>query len=272
MVNADTADRADRAMTTRTSRSGTLLRIGCLAALLASCGRAAASTAAAPTQADAEAALRKNTQSLLNAIAPGDTATWNRLIDSTAIFVDENDKVYDKPQMLAQLKPLGPGLVGNLAIDDFVVKLHGTTAVVAHEDNEYLNYHGQIIRSRFRNTDVWEKQGDEWREISSMVLAVLKDPPAITLDHASLCAYNGRYAMTDSIVATMQCSGDSLVVKRDAHPDRVFLPETRDVFFEPGAPRTRRIMQRDASGRVIGFVDRREARDIVWKRTGGGAS
>jgi hypothetical protein len=226
---------------------------------------------APPSQQTAEAELRKNTQALLDAIAPGDTAVWNRLLDSAAITVDENDVVRTKAEMLAELKPLAPGLEGNLAIDDFRVKLHGNTAIVAHEDNEYLNYHGQILRSRFRNTDTWLRKGGEWRQISSMVLAVLKDPPAVPLDRATLCGYNGRYAMTDSIVATVQCAGDSLVVKRDGRPNRVFRPELRDVFFEPGQPRTRRIFQRDANGRVSGFVDRREARDLTWKRTGDAA-
>ena len=78
--------------------------------------------------------------------------------------------------------------------------------------------------------------------------------------------------MTDSIAATLQCSGNSIVMKREGRPDRVFLPETRDVFFEPGAPRTRRIFQYDTLGRAIGFVDRRESRDISWIRKSGGGS
>jgi hypothetical protein len=212
--------------------------------------------------------LRANTQALLDAIAPGDTAVWNRLLDPAAIQVDENDVVRTKPEILASLQPLGPGLVGNLAIDDFKVALHGNVAVVTHEDNEYLDYHGQVIRSRFRMTDTWVDGANGWRLLGSQVLAVQKDPPSIELDHATLCGYNGRYAMTSDITATMQCAGDSLVMKRTGHPDRFFLPEVRDVFFERGQPRTRRIFQRDAEGRITGFADRREERDIVWKRLG----
>lgn len=219
-----------------------------------------------------EAELRRNTQSLLDAIAPGDTAVWNRLLDPAAILVDENDVVRSKSQFIDALKPLGPGLVGHLAIDEFRVALHGDVAVVTHEDKEYLDYHGQIIRSRFRNVDTWVHDARGWREIGSQTLAVLQDPPSIRLDHAALCGYNGRYAMTKDIVATLQCAGDSLVMKRQGHPDRTFLAEARDVFFERGAPRTRRIFQYDASGHVTGFVDRREARDIAWKRIGAAGS
>jgi hypothetical protein len=74
--------------------------------------------------------------------------------------------------------------------------------------------------------------------------------------------------MTDAIVATLRCTGDSLLMQRPGRPDRVFLAESRDVFFEPGQPRTRRIFQYDAQGQVSGFVDRREARDVAWRRIG----
>lgn len=213
-----------------------------------------------------DSVLRSNTQALLNAVAVGDTAVWNRLLDPGVIQVDENDVVRGKAAILAALQPLGPGLVGNLAIDDFRVAHHGNVAVVTHEDNEYLDYHGQIIRSRFRMTETWLDGSDGWRLISSQVLAVQKDPPAIKLDHATLCGYNGRYAMTADIVGTMACAGDSLVMKRAGHADRYFLAEVSDVFFEPGQPRTRRIFQRDAAGQIKGFVDRREERDIAWRR------
>lgn len=221
-----------------------------------------------PSQSGVEAELRHDTQVLLDAIAPGDTAVWDRLLDSTAVQIDENDVVRDKAHILAELEPLPPGLVGHLEIDDFQVVLHGNVAVVTHEDQEYLDYHGQVIRSRFRMTDTWLNATAGWREIASQTLAVLQDPPSIRLDYATLCSYNGRYAMTDAIVATLRCAGDSLLMQRPGRPDRVFLAESRDVFFEPGQPRTRRIFQYDAQGQVSGFVDRREARDVAWRRIG----
>jgi Domain of unknown function (DUF4440) len=226
----------------------------------------ACSAQQATAQSSVDAELRRNTQTLLDAIAPGDTAIWNRLLDPRVIQVDENDSVRTKAQILADLRPLGPGLKGHLDIDDFRVANTGDVAVVTHEDAEYLDYHGQIIRSRFRMTDTWVRSSDGWRLIGEQVLAVLKDPPAIRLDHATLCGYAGRYAMTSEIVATIQCVDDHLVMTRAGRPERTFVAEATDVFFEPGSPRTRRIFQRDAHGRVTGFVDRREARDVAWKR------
>jgi ketosteroid isomerase-like protein len=204
---------------------------------------------------------------LLDAIAPGDVTVWDKLLDPAALQVDENDVVRGKSEILAELKPLLPGLVGHLAIDDFRVVVSGDVAVVTHEDNETLEYYGQMIRSRFRMTDTWHKTPEGWRQLASQVLAVLQDPPSVSLDHATLCKYAGRYALTNTIVANIRCTGDKLIIERAGRPDRIFVAEVKDVFFEPGQPRTRRIFLRDAQGRVTAFVERREARDVLWKRT-----
>jgi hypothetical protein len=212
--------------------------------------------------------LRQNTQALLDAITDGDARVWDRLLDARAIQVDENDVVRTKSELLATIKPLGPGLTGKLEIDDFRVALAGKVAVVTHEDKEYLDYHGQVIHSRFRMTDTWIRTPSGWRQLGSQELAVLQDPPAMALDESVLCSYAGRYALTDQIIGTMQCREGELIFERAGRPERRFLAEVPDVFFEPGAPRTRRIFLRDRDGRVTGFVDRREARDIVWTRIG----
>jgi len=152
------------------------IAIALIAALTAGTTVCAAAFSGETTAVAAE--LRRSTQALLDAIAPGDTAVWDRLLDENAIQVDENDVVRSKEEILAELKPLGAGLVGHLAIDDFRVVEHGASAVVTHEDDEYLDYHGQVIRSRFRMTDTWISSPLGWRQVSSQVLAVLQDPPA----------------------------------------------------------------------------------------------
>lgn len=214
-----------------------------------------------------EAELRRNTTELLNAIAPGDVAVWDRLLDPRAIQTDENDVVRDKAQILAELHPLGPGLVGNLSIDEFRVARRGDVAVVSHEDREYLDYHGQEIHSRFRMTDTWVRSAAGWRLLGSQVLAVLADPPAIPLDRTLLCSYTGDYQLTPELKATIRCEGGELVFERTGKPARHFRAEVADVFFEPGAPRTRRIFLRDSHGTVDRFAERREARDVMWTRT-----
>jgi len=169
-------------------------------------------------------------------------------------------------EALRDLTPLPPGLVGSIRVDSFRVTLHGDTAIVAHEDQEQLDYHGQPLHTRFRNLDVWRRTAAGWSLIGQQTSAVLHDPPSVALSRADLCAYSGRYRLTDTIVATIACDADGLVATREGRPPSHYRAEVRDVFFAPGQPRSRRIFRRDAAGLITGFADRREGEDIVWRR------
>jgi ketosteroid isomerase-like protein len=232
----------------------------CLACTLTPCSAAPDSAAAT------EQALRDATRQLLDAIAPGDVAVWDRWLDPAVLQVDENDTVRGKAEILKEIQPLPKGLVGHLKIAEFRMALAGDVAVVTHEDDESLDYFGQMLRSRFRMTDTWHRTAAGWRLLGSQVLAVHQDPPAVALEAATLCAYAGRYMLTPEISVTARCEGQGLVFERAGRASRTFLPELKDQFFEPGQPRTRRLFQRDAAGAITGFVDRREERDIRWKR------
>lgn len=250
------------------SRSGHFLAVACFALLGAVPAGPTDAATSAPPLSPVALELKRSTQALLDAIAPGNVAVWDRLIDENAIQVDENDVVRNKHEMLSALQPLGPGLVGYLTIDDFRVVVHGVTAVITHEDDEYLDYHGQILRSRFRMTDTWVHSPGGWRLLASQVLAVLRDPPERKLEPSVLCGYSGTYELTTDIKGVMRCGDGELLFERPGKPARHFRAELRDVFFEPGQARTRRIFIRDGRDEIAGFVDRREARDVLWRRTG----
>ncbi|KRA77035.1 hypothetical protein ASD78_05345 [Lysobacter sp. Root667] len=222
------------------------------------------SPAAAQTSTETE--LRRLTQENLDAIAPGLVEVWQRNAHERLVHVDENGIARNKADFLAELKPLPAGLVGSLAIDRFAVTDLGDTAVVTHEDLETLDYHGQTLRSRWRQTDTWVRGGDGWKLVGEQVLALQTDPPTVALTSAQLCGYNGTYRLTDKIRATLRCDTGVLIGEREGRAPTSYRAEIADVFFAPGQPRTRRIFQRDAQGRIVGFVDRREGLDIRWTR------
>lgn len=217
-------------------------------------------------QSSAEVELRRIVQELLDAVAPGNVAVWQRYLHERVIHVDENGTVRTKTELLAEFSPLPPGLVGRIAVDRFNIQTHGDIAVVAYELQEHLDYHGQILRSRFRASDTWLRTAEGWRLLAEQVSAVLKDPPSVKLTQQQLCEYNGSYAMTAQITATIRCTQDGLTVERSDRKPAQYLAEIADLFFVPGQPRTRRIFVRDAQGKVVGFVDRREGEDVRWSR------
>jgi hypothetical protein len=226
--------------------------------------------AAAPVAAAADpaltAVLQAKTQAMADAIAAGDKAVWLAATDPALIFVNENNEVMTRDALLKDFAPLPPGLVGSIKVMDYRLQRHGDSAVATYVADESLDYHGQAIKTQFRTTDSWRLAAGKWRMVSSMTLAVLKDPPAIALPAAALADYAGHYDLTSAIHYNIRVDGARLLGARDGGKEVELKAEAADLFFVPGSPRSRKVFFRDAAGHVTGFADRREGNDIVWRR------
>jgi hypothetical protein len=222
----------------------------------------------AASPGDVRATLRTQTQAYLDAIGSGDRPVWDRLLAADATYFDENGAVFDKAAIIKQLDPLPAGISGRLAIAKFEVRaLDGNLAVAFHEDHETEDYHGALVVTDYRMLDTWRRDGDRWLLVSSAVQAVLRDPPAIALPAAQLDDYVGTYRLGSELAYTIRRDGATLVGERvGSGKPAELLVEVRDVMFTAGAPRSRKVFFRDDAGRVTGYGDRREGRDIVWRR------
>lgn len=210
--------------------------------------------------------LRAKDQMLLDAIAPGDRKVWDQALAGDAVYVDETGTVMNRAEFLKQLEPLPPGASGTLQIASYSAHVSGDLAIVVHTDEEQENYHGQTLHSTYLTTETWRREAGEWKLYLGHVYAVLKDPPAISIPTEALQKYEGRYVAGPDLVYIIQWDGKQLVGGRQGGSMKPLLVEMRDVLFVPGEPRIRKIFQRDTTGSIAGFVDRRESWDLVWKR------
>ncbi len=237
-----------------------------LARMLALLLSATIAVAAPAPAADTPATLRAMDQALLDAIAPGDRATWDRALAADAVYVDENGTVYDRAAFLEELEPLPKGLAGHIAITGYDVRLHGGTALVVMKLDEHEDYFGLALRAGYVMTETWERRDDAWRLAMVHAYVVAADPPAVALPAATLDEYVGRYAGPGGAVYEIRREGDRLVGGRAGKTASPLLAEMADLLFVAGQPRSRRVIQRDAAHRVSGFIDRREGEDIAWTR------
>ncbi|HEU5250964.1 MAG TPA: DUF4440 domain-containing protein [Thermoanaerobaculia bacterium] len=223
-----------------------------------------------PTRDSAAAAeLKRATQELLSAIAPGNWSVWEKYLDESILYTAEDGRTFTKAQLREEMRPLPPGYSGSIEVESADVRQYGDTAVVSHEDLEREEVFGQKLVSRYHATDTWVRRAGKWRLVASQVLVRLQDPAPATIDPKVLDAYVGRYEISPSASFTVTREGDRLFGERNGRPRQPLLPETETVFFTPGAPRTRKLFVRDADGRVTRMIDRRDGRDIVWTRAEG---
>jgi hypothetical protein len=228
---------------------------------------AAIQTAAVePDPASVQQRLRANDQALLDAIAPGDRAVWERLLAKDAVYVDENGAVLHREQFLAALKPLPAGNSGHIDIVHYEATIRGNVALVIHKDDERENYHGIALHAEYLMTETWVKEGAEWRLALVHAYVVAKDPPAIKTSAKALGEYEGRYRAAPDLGYVIRRDGDHLVGDREGLPPVTLAQESADVFFVQGKPRDRKIFRRDADNKIVDFVDRREGEDLVFVR------
>lgn len=212
------------------------------------------------------ATLQRATQELMDAIAPGERAVWEHYTDPALTFVSEDNEVKDRAQVLEELKPLPSGSSGWIMVEEFHCTDFGQFATTTYVVNEHESVEGHELHARYRGSDAWRRTQAGWRLVGAQVFAIPQDPPRAQLPPERLADYEGRYMLSPATQQTIRRDGDHLVAERSGRPAQLLLPESMDVFFTPGRPRTRRIFRRAADGQVSGFADRREGTDLPWTR------
>lgn len=215
---------------------------------------------------DVSALLLRKTQAFSDAGQQGDAAVMDRVLDEHVVFFNEGGDQATKQDMVSSAKPPPRGVSTRMTVTDWNCQVHGDVAVASFIDDQVQDFHGQPFHARYRSVETWLKEGEDWKMIGSQTLALQEDPPAVALPAKALDDYVGDYQAGPDVKFTFARNGDDLTASLNGGPPSVQKAELRDVFFTPGRARQRKIFQRDASGRITGFVSRREGHDIVFKR------
>jgi hypothetical protein len=228
-----------------------------------------AALAAAPALAagnDVSALLLGKTQAFSDAGPIGDGKAMAALADARLVFFNENGDQATRAD-LASITP-GPsnGVTMHMSVTDWDCQLHGNVAVTSFIDNAARSdAKGQTTHARYRSVETWLHDGDDWRMIGSETVALIDDPAAVSV--AAVDDYVGTYRADSGLTFTFARTGGDLAATTGGQPLTVQKAEARDIFFTPGGARAIKIFQRDASGKVTGFVYHRAGQAILFTRT-----
>lgn len=234
--------------------------------LAALAGAVAIAPPPSPASEDVAAVLQRQAQELLDALAPGERAVWDRYLDARALYTTEEGTVLSKSEMLEQMRGLPAGVSGTIRVTDFKVAEHGPVAVTTYVVDEHEIYYGHPLHCQYRTTETWLKTEAGWRLIAGQVLALRTDPPEVPLTPQQLEAYVGRYSLTPTITYEIRRRAGGLEGQQTGREPEALRAEAPDVLFVPGKPRYRKVFLRGPDGRVKGFAERREAWDLNWTK------
>jgi Domain of unknown function (DUF4440)/Domain of unknown function (DUF3471) len=211
--------------------------------------------------------LKRATQELLDAIAPGDAAVWRKYLADGCLYTDEEGNVKTKEDLLNELKPLPKGYIGSIKMGEPKVFIHDHVIVMSHRDREELELYGQTLITWFHSTDTWVRQKDgQWKLGAVQVMAIPNERKPMAVSPKILDDYVGQYQLASDVTYTITREGDKLFGQRTGRAKEELLPLYADTFYRKGVWRGEKMFERDGKGKVIRMLDRRENNDLVWQK------
>lgn len=140
--------------------------------------------------------------------------------------------------------------------------------MVVHRDDEQETCDGIALHASYIMTATWLHRNGAWKLALVHAYVVARDPPEVAVPARMLADYVGRYALGDGVFFVITLKGEGLLGGTAGRPPGPLRTEAPDLLFIPGQPRIKLLFRRGADHRVIDFVLRREAEDLIYKKIG----
>lgn len=211
---------------------------------------------------DDAAIVKRQAQEFSDASGSGDAKTLEKYLDDKVVFMNEGGDMATKHDIVSSATPSPAGMSNKLVISDFDIQIDRDIAVTSFTDSSTFTAYGQTYHAAYKSIEVWRKKHGNWLMISSQTLAVPVDPPSIAQSDAELDEYVGTYQAGSALSVKIERDGKGLISSTNGGKPTELLVEVSNVLFTPGQPRQRRVFERNASGKIRGFVSRREGHDL----------
>jgi hypothetical protein len=208
----------------------------------------------------------RDTQELVDAVAAGNTAPWQKYFADDAMYFDEKGRNMNKAALVKDLTPLPNGCSGTIKIVHPQSRILGNTAILSYDMDETETVFGQRVAARYHATDTWMLRNGTWQIVAGQVLRYYEDPAMAIGELKKMEDFAGTYEMAPGQTITVSIKNHELYAQRgDRTPQQLF-QESGDIFFRKGVE-GRYIFRRTSKGSVDALIDRRNNEDLVWLRT-----
>lgn len=226
----------------------------------------AQTTTQSSTDLATEKELVRIAQELFDAIAVGNKEPWEKYLADDVIYTDENWHILTKKELVEGLRPLPKGYSGTIRMANVKSRINGDSAVLSYRALEEEYVFGQRLAPIFLVTDTYFKRNGRWQLVATHVSVLPSERKPIALNPDAYKSVTGEYELTPGVTYTISIEGGKLMGQRTGRDKEELLPADESTFFRQGTVRGEKVFARDARGRVIEMLDRRENNDLVWKK------
>src|SRR5262245_29801373 len=206
----------------------------------------------------------------MDAIARGDKAVWDRVMDPACVVTSEEGEVLTREKFLEELGPLPQGLSGRIEVKELTVQEFPQFAVVRFLADESESVFGQKLTVQYRATNAYRRDGSAWKMVASHLSVVTRDPPAQPVSKAGFSGLVGQYRLLpDGWTFTAEVRDGELYGGTDPKTLRRLIPVAPDSFVVSGRLGEWTFVVEN--GKAERIVNLRKHAVLVWTRVEGGA-
>jgi hypothetical protein len=205
-------------------------------------------------------------QELMDAVAVGDKAVWQKYVADDLIYTDENWKVLTKKEIVDSMAPLPKGYTGSIRVTNVQSRITGDAAVLSWRALEEENVLGQKLTATYLVTDTYFRRNGHWQLVATQITVKPSERKTAAVKPEVYQSIKGEYELAPGVVYTVTVESGKLMAQRTGREKQEWLPADVNTYFTKGTIRGEKYFVRDESGRVTGMLDRRENNDLVWKK------
>jgi Domain of unknown function (DUF4440) len=183
---------------------------------------------------DPTAWFQATTQKLYDAVASGDKAPWDAVLDAGCMVTTEDGDVFDRAKFLEELRPLPSGFSGQIKVRGLSVRTIGEVAIVHYWLDEVEDIFDQRLKTTYVETDAYRRSQGSWKAVAMHVTVVPRNMEPIAVSHSSWPALLGDYHYSDQAKSRYQVfmRDGALYGGRDPKSATELIPLAPLVFYQ----------------------------------------
>jgi uncharacterized protein (TIGR02246 family) len=144
-----------------------------LTLLLSGMARAQATAASAAADEEVKKEVLKLEEERDQALMRNDADWFERVFADDIDYIGASGRSSTKAQIVDEIRSRARKWQA-VRHDDYKVRVYGDTAVVSYRSDSTMEYQGKVTTTLARTTDVYVKQGGQWRDVVHQVTALPK--------------------------------------------------------------------------------------------------
>ncbi len=193
------------------------------------------------------------------AIIHGDSTTLGQQVANDLRWISATrGQVASRNELVASARALPAGLTLQFDVDSVMAQRRGDVASVEFRLSDRRTYRGHQNVFVSRASEVWAREQGRWRVLHHAQTWIIQPPATIVLDSVALAPFVGRYDRGDGYIDDVHFLEGHLVAQSTSEREKgepgAHLYPVADAAFSPERAAPMIAFQRDASGKVTGYV------------------